>query len=114
MDALRVLGIWEVLLQGMRGAGGHWLGFVPHSPSPTSALCCSPPWTPCRPTSWPRPGSAARGTNAHSAQGALGGLGAERLRGHFPPSCFPRACIEQQIQEYLVEDSDDEAQTGES
>lgn len=25
-----------------------------------------------------------------------------------------RACIEQQIQEYLIEDSDDEAQTGES
>lgn len=28
MDTLRVLGIWEVLLQGMRGAGGHWLAHV--------------------------------------------------------------------------------------
>nr|XP_014692070.2 cytoplasmic tRNA 2-thiolation protein 2 isoform X1 [Equus asinus] len=38
-------------------------------------------------------------------------LAEARLRSQ---SCFPRACIEQQIQEYLVEDSDDEAQTGES
>lgn len=64
------LGEWPPLRARGRGA---LAGLCHAAPRPCS-LCCSPPWSPCHPTSCPRPSSAARGTACSPGGGSTGFL----------------------------------------
>lgn len=64
------LGEWPPLWARGRGA---LAGLCHAAPRPCS-LCCSPPWSPCHPTSCPRPSSAARGTACSPGRGSTGFL----------------------------------------
>uniref|UniRef100_A0A5F8AJ46 Cytoplasmic tRNA 2-thiolation protein 2 n=1 Tax=Macaca mulatta TaxID=9544 RepID=A0A5F8AJ46_MACMU len=55
-----------------------------------TGLCCSPHWTPCRRTSWPRPSSAHRGTEAPTAVAC--GAGASGLVPTAAFSLGPGSC----------------------
>ena len=101
----------EASLPG-EGAGGHWPGFVPCSPGTVSSLL--------QPSLDPLPPYILAEAQLRSQRYCplcWGGRGVARRgpsRSRFPPCGFPRAEAEQ-IQEYLLEDREDEdARPGES
>ena len=102
------LGEWPPLCRARDRWAWPALCHVAPRPCP---LCCSPPWTPCHPTSCPRPSSAARGTacspGGRQHWGGPSGCG-------FLPCSSPRATVKQEVREYLLGDSEDETGTGES